>query len=226
MQVFSGIGVLLASYILGAIPFGLIFVKWATGKDLRKVESGRTGGTNAMRAAGVSTGVVTAVFDLLKGMGSVYFARAIFPEVYWLHVLAPLLTILGHNYSIFLIEKNEKGRYILRGGAGGAPCLGGAIGLWPPSILIILPIGFAIWYFIGYASLTTMSVALIAIVIFSIRAADGFSPWTYVAYGILAEGLVMWALRPNVRRLINGTERIHGLRARKKTPAPVESGYK
>ena len=52
MQILIGIGAVIIGYILGSIPFGLIIVKLKTGKDIRTVESGRTGGTNAVRAAG------------------------------------------------------------------------------------------------------------------------------------------------------------------------------
>lgn len=67
-MVLSRIGVLILAYLIGSIPFGLIIVKLSTGKDIRSVESGRTGGTNAMRAAGVWAGVATAIFDTLKGV--------------------------------------------------------------------------------------------------------------------------------------------------------------
>lgn len=60
--------VLVLSYILGSIPFGLIVVKIAIGKDVRSIESGRTGGTNVMRAAGVLSGVITAGLDVLKAL--------------------------------------------------------------------------------------------------------------------------------------------------------------
>jgi len=209
------IGVLLFSYILGSVPFGFYVVRAITGKDIRQVESGRTGGTNAMRAAGYEAGLATAILDVLKGATGVWLARALLPGNVWLEVLAPIMAIVGHNFSIFLMERDEKNRLRLRGGAGGATCVGGAFGLWPPSILIIVPLAGAIWYGIGYASITTMSMALMASAIFAIRAGQGYSSWVYVFYGLLAELLLVWALRPNIRRLMNGTERLIGWRARK-----------
>jgi len=213
MQIFKEVSILLVAYLLGSIPFGLLIVKWLTGKDIRVVESGRTGGTNAMRAGGISAGLLTAILDTLKGASAVWLARAIGAND-WIYVLAPIAAVLGHNYSIFLIERRN-GRLHLRGGAGGAPTVGGALGLWAPSILFIVPLGALIWYGIGYASVTTMSVALIALIIFAIRAALGLSPWHYVVFGLLAEFLLMWALRPNIKRLLNGTERLQGWRARR-----------
>jgi len=216
MPVLIAVGTLLVSYLIGSIPFGLIVVWLINGKDIRRVESGRTGGTNAMRAAGTVAGIATAILDGLKGASVVWLARAIVPGNHWIEALAPLMAILGHNFSIFLLERGHDDRPRLRGGAGGAPCVGGAFGLWPPSLIIILPISFAIWYGIGYASLTTISAGLLATGIFIYRAIIGASPWEYVGYGVLAELAILWALRPNLVRLWKGTERLNGWRANKR----------
>jgi len=90
-------GLLLASYLFGSIPFGLIVVKMISGKDVRTVASGRTGGTNAMRAAGIGAGLLTAVLDILKSASTVWLAQAVTPNV-WIHALSPIAAILGHNY--------------------------------------------------------------------------------------------------------------------------------
>ena len=213
MQILLGIAVVLVGYLVGSIPFGLIIVKLGTGKDLRRVESGRTGGTNAMRAAGIWAGVGTAVLDFLKGAGAVWLANALVPDLIWIKILAPVAAVFGHNYSIFLAEKNEKGYLRLRGGAGGAPTVGGSLGLWAPSVLIILPTGVVLLFLLGYASVTTMSVALLSSIIFAIRAIVLGKPWEYIFYGLIAEVIVMWSLRPNIKRLIQGNERLVGLRA-------------
>ena len=228
MQIIISIGVLLLSYIIGAIPFGWLIVKMKTGKDVRLIESGRTGGTNAMRAAGFWAGILTALMDILKGATAVWIGRAILPDAHLLHVLAPIAAIIGHNYSVFVPKRNEQGRIVgLRGGAGGAPSVGGAFGLWGASIFIIVPLGALLFFTLGIASITTMSVALFAIVIFAIRAWLGLSPWLYVLYGVLAELLLIWALRPNLRKLFLGQERIvrqslHGwIKSKRETQQPT-----
>ena len=209
MQILLGIGILLIGYIIGSIPVGLLIVKLKTGQDLRTVESGRTGGTNAMRAAGLGVGLLTAIMDILKGASAARVASALAPETDLLHALAPVAAIIGHNYSIFLPERNEDGKFVrLRGGAGGSPAVGGALGIWWPSILIIFPLGALFFFTVGIASITTMSVALFAIIIFSVRAFMGVGPWVDVLYGILAELLLIWALRPNLKKLFAGQERI------------------
>ncbi len=205
-------GILVASYLLGSIPFGLIVVKLMTGKDVRTIASGRTGGTNAMRAAGLSAGILTAILDVLKSATAVWLAQAITANV-WMHILAPIAAILGHNYSFFMIERGTDGSVRLRGGAGGSTAGGGALGLWPPAALILVPLGLLIWYLIGYASITTLSIGLMIIVIFGVRAVLGLGPWQYIIYGVVAETLLIWTLRPNIQRLIEGTERRHGLPA-------------
>jgi len=208
MQILIDIGIILLAYIFGSIPTGLLIVKLKTGKDIREVESGRTGGTNVMRAAGFWAGFATAMLDIVKGAGPVLFAKYVTPDL-WVHVAAPLFAIIGHNHSIFLPERDQNGKWIgLRGGAGGAPSVGGAMGLWWQSILIILPLGMLTFFTLGIASVTTMAVALFAIVIFAIMASQGSLPWIYVLYGVGAEILLIWALRPNLKKLFEGNERV------------------
>lgn len=209
METVIDLVVIFLAYVFGSIPFGLLIVKLKTGKDIREVESGRTGGTNAMRAAGFWAGFATAMLDILKGAGAVWVAKWITPDTAWVHVVTPIAAILGHNYSLFLPERDANGKFVgLRGGAGGAPSVGGAMGLWPSSILIILPLGMLTFFTIGIASVTTMAVALFAIIVFWVLAAQGVLPWAYVWYGVGAELLLMWALRPNLKKLFAGQERV------------------
>lgn len=223
MQLLNGVIAVIVGYILGSIPFGLLIVKLRTGKDLRTVESGRTGGTNAARAAGFGAGLATAIMDILKGAVAVWVAQALDPENQIIHILAPIFAILGHNYSLFLLERDENGKLKFRGGAGGAPALGGAMGLWLPMFPIAFGLGALIWFTIGIASLTTMAIGLVVIVIFAIRINLGLQPSIDIWYGIIAELLLIWALRPNIKKLLAGNERVISmslngwLRARKET---------
>jgi len=211
MQILIDVGLVVLGYLLGSIPSGLIIVKLKTGKDIRQVESGRTGGTNAMRAAGFGAGLLTAILDVLKSTLAVWLALTFSPNNQWVQVFAPIGAILGHNYSLYLPELDENGRFKrLRGGAGGAPALGGAIGLWPPSVFIILPLGALVFFTTGYASVTTMSVAFFAIAIFGTRLALGLPGANFAGliYGLVAEALLIWALRPNIKKLFSGNERV------------------
>ena len=219
MEIGNFILVLVISYFIGSLPFGFILVKITRGEDIRDISSGRTGGTNAMRAAGLGIGLFTAALDILKGTTSVWLARAFAPENYWLHILAPIAIIIGHNYSLLLLKREEDGRLRIYGGAGGGPSVGGSIGLWPWSVFILVPVGLFVVFGIGYASVATMSVPLISMLIFAYRAWIGESSWIYVLYGLFAEVLLLWSLRPNIRKLLDGTERVVGWRARRVKPS-------
>jgi len=202
------------AYLIGSIPSGLLIVKIATGKDVREIESGRTGGTNAMRAAGPLAGLFTALLDIFKGAGAVWVGQSLFSSPDWIVAMNGLLAILGHNYSAFLVERNEDGKLHFRGGAGGATTLGVAIGLWMSSWLVILPIAGLVYLLAGYASITTISIALSTMGIFTVRAISGVTPWVYAIFGAASVGTVLIALKPNIQRLKEGTERRVNLIAR------------
>jgi glycerol-3-phosphate acyltransferase PlsY len=208
MQILIGIGTMIIGYILGSIPFGLLIVKMKTGKDIRQVESGRTGGTNAVRAAGLGAGLLTAILDILKGASSVWLTQVLLPQLHIFHVLAPLAAILGHNYSLFLISRDPDGKLRFHGGAGGAPSLGGAVGLWPWIFPIVFGAGAVVWFGLGIASVTTMAIGLVVTIVFIIRAALGYQNALDIWYGIIATLFLIWALRPNIKKLFAGQERV------------------
>jgi len=208
MQILIGIAAVIFGYILGSIPFGLLIVKIKTGKDIREVESGRTGGTNAARAAGLGAGLLTAIMDIMKGALAVWVAQWLIPEIHLFHILAPVGAILGHNYSVFMMSRDEDGKLRFHGGAGGAPALGGAVGLWGWSFPIVFGLGALVFFSLGIASVTTLAVGFFVIIIFGIRAYHGDMSWIDVLYGVIAEILLMWALRPNLQKLLSGKERV------------------
>ena len=111
------------------------------------------------------------------------------------------------------------------GGAGGAPALGGAMGLWLPMFPVVFLAGALVWFTVGIASLTTMTIGLIVIIVFILRAWLGLHESIEIWYGVIAELLLIWALRPNIKKLLAGNERVvkfslNGwLRARKETRA-------
>jgi len=101
----------LAAYLIGAIPFGLIFAK-AQGVDLRSQGSGNIGATNVARIMGKKIGLLTLFFDLSKGLLPIVFARFYFdsvPERDLIISLMGFFAILGHCYPVFLKFKGGKG---------------------------------------------------------------------------------------------------------------------
>jgi glycerol-3-phosphate acyltransferase PlsY len=199
-----------AAYLIGSIPVGYIVVFVLTGKDVRMQGSGRTGGTNALRAGGSRAGFLTGAGDMLKGLAAVLVARAIAGHTPTVDVLAGFAAVVGHNWSIYMRFK---------GGAGTGTAIGAAVAMWPLSGLWLVPGLPILLNVIGYASVTSLLFAAIIPLGFVIYAAVGLGPWLYVVYGVLAGLAIAWALRPNIKRLLNGTEpRAPQLKLQDETP--------
>jgi glycerol-3-phosphate acyltransferase PlsY len=202
---------LLLAYLLGSLPMGFILLKVFKKMDLTSVGSGRTGGTNAMRAGGVWMGVLTGLSDMSKGYLAVLLARLLVPELIWVHILAGVLAVLGHNWSIWLYVFTHH----FSAGAGTGPNIGAAMAFFPGMILFAVPTVLFFVFVVGYASVASLSTAILVLTIFVIRALEYQYPWQYIIYGVITLILVTWALRPNIERLLKGTERRVGLFARK-----------
>lgn len=203
----------LFGYLVGAIPFGYLVVKWLKGNDIRTVGSGRTGGTNAVRAAGPVAGLLTGAGDIAKGVIAVWGAGWLaaqldlrMPEI--AQALAGVMAVIGHNHSVFLSWG---------GGVGTGPNVGVAAGFWFPALVILAPLVPVLLVATGYASVTSLAIAALVPVLFAVRALVVKAPWEYAAYGVLAGTVVVWALRPNIARLKAGTERLVGPRAKAAT---------
>jgi glycerol-3-phosphate acyltransferase PlsY len=203
--------VILAAYLLGSLPMGYFTVKLIARKDITQVGSGRTGGTNAMRAGGIPVGALTGLLDILKGFAAVALAKWVFPSAIWIQVLAGVAAVLGHNWSIILYLLSKK----FSAGAGTGPNVGAAMAFWPGIVLFGVPMVIFFVFVVGYASLASLSVAVIVIVVFFFRYLTLNTPWQYAIYGIFTTILVTLALLPNIRRLLEGKERRVGIFAKK-----------
>lgn len=190
-------------YLLGSIPWGVLVARWIGDADPRRVGSGRTGGTNVLRAAGWEAALITGLGDGLKAALAVWVTG-------WLggsglaKAMAGAAAVMGHDHSLFLG---------FNGGAGTASSMGGVFALWPWSLPILLPIGAAVIFVTRRASLGSIAVALILPAVAMIRAGLGVGPWEHVCYGLLTSALTLWALRPNIGRLARGEERQVDLKA-------------
>ena len=189
-----------AGYLVGSIPFGYVVVRLVKGVDIRSQGSGRTGGTNVFRVAGFAAGLITALLDIAKGAVTVLLIRQFIPDTQgWAEALAGMGVVLGHNASIFIG---------FRGGAGGATSVGTALALWPVGGLPSLVIGLFTLFVIGYASLATILSALAVALMFTYSAfTTNTVPPSYAAFGWAIVVLVIIALRPNITRLVTGTEK-------------------
>lgn len=219
MSVSSGASILLSGfigYLFGAIPVGYLLVKARKGVDLRQQGSGRTGGTNAYRTGGLFVGVVTSILDVLKAACSIWAVHGIFGEsltnewLPWAEAAAGIFTVVGHNWSIFIGW---------HGGAGTGPNVGWAGALWFPIVPMSIVIVLVVLVGIGIASIASMAMAAAVPISFLVLYLTGTAPYdstfAYIVGGIISAAIILWSLRPNIRRLIAGNERLVGPRARR-----------
>lgn len=187
---------LVISFILGSIPFGIIIAK-AKGVDLKKVGSGNVGATNVLRSIGKWPAILTLLGDVLKGTAAVAIGRYLgVGPVY--EGLAGISAILGHNFSLFLG---------FRGGKGVATSLGVLSIFSPQTALVTFIIWLAVVIFTKYSSLgAIVSFGLLPINILL------FNGKERLLAAILITILIFIRHRENIQRLMNGTERKIGQR--------------
>ncbi len=213
VEAFRGLLAVIIGYALGALPMGYFVVRLFKKQDITKIGSGRTGGTNALRAGGIGVGLSTAVLDLAKGYLAVSVSRLLTGSNHWVEVLAGMASVFGHNWSLWLFLMTKK----FSAGAGTGPNIGAATAFWWPVLPIMAPTVAFFVLVVGYGSVASLVAAVGLPVIFLIRFLAAGAPWQYVIYGLMTTVFVAWALRPNIERLLNGTERRVGIFARKKT---------
>jgi glycerol-3-phosphate acyltransferase PlsY len=192
---------LLLAYLLGAIPFGYLLVKWKTGADVRSAGSGNTGATNVLRTAGKVQGIATLLLDIGKGYAAVWIAgRLTGGSVFWMSAAA-LAVMAGHAYPVFL-------RF--EGGKAVASFIGAFLRLTP------LPMVAALIVFVVVVAWTRH------ISLGSILAAGTFplAVWLIlqpslivVACAVIAGGFIIYRHSSNIRRLHAGTEHTFDLGA-------------
>ena len=98
--------ILIFSYIVGSIPFGLILTKIFLKKDIRNLGSGNIGATNALRTGNKSLGFSTLVLDITKAILPVLYVKFNYPDYIF---IASLSAFLGHVFPIWLKFKGGKG---------------------------------------------------------------------------------------------------------------------
>ena len=183
---------ILAGYVLGAIPTGLLAGLMA-GVDVRKVGSGNIGTANVLRGAGKWAAVATLVGDMLKGVIPVVLAR-VFTDNAWVVATVALAAVAGHCWPVFLRFK---------GGKGVATGSGTAVGLAPVVGLGLFAFWWAVVLVSRYTSLGAIAVMVVSPFAFLLTG----QPLPYILYTVLGGGLVLWRHRENVKALLKGTER-------------------
>lgn len=192
------IALILGSYLLGSIPFGLMVGLWWRGVDIRKLGSGNIGFSNALRILGPGPASLVLVGDTLKGVLPVVLGQRLLAswEVpsahYWVMGMA-LAVILGHSFSVFCG---------FRGGRAVATAFGVLIGVWWPAAVTALSIWLVLVGVTKYISVGSMFGA--ASVPIHMLLAHRPAPWT-IFWAVVALLIVVRHV-PNIKRLLAGKE--------------------
>ncbi|MBK8034174.1 MAG: glycerol-3-phosphate acyltransferase [Chloroflexi bacterium] len=198
------------SYLLGSLPTAYIITR-INGKNIFEVGSGNMGGTNVIRALGIWWGLLVIAVDTSKGGIAIVLARLIMPQNEILAtVIAGLVSIVGHNWSLFAWIITG----ILRGGKGAATAFG--------TLLFIMPFQVIAGFLgiIGLILLLTRYMSLAVLIAFSVATVwvmmliyQHLLPPEYGLYVGLIVVMVFLKFRGNIQRLLDGTERRLGERA-------------
>jgi glycerol-3-phosphate acyltransferase PlsY len=199
---------IIGSYLLGSIPFGLLIVR-AHGKDLRSIGSGNIGATNVSRALGRKWAYVCFFLDVLKGLIPMLITMLVIkPDsviALWLWLAVGCAAILGHIFPIYLKFK---------GGKGVSTSFGVALGLWPYYTLCVLLaflvwiVVVLIWRYVSLASIAasvTFIIALIAAIILK-QDWEFTNLWPILITAVAIPVMVIVRHRENIKRLLEGTE--------------------
>jgi glycerol-3-phosphate acyltransferase PlsY len=186
--------VVLAAYLLGAIPFGYLLVRWKTGGDVRDSGSGNIGATNVLRTSGRLAGMATLLLDIGKGYLAVWIAgKMTGHDPLWMSVAA-LAVMAGHAYPVFL-------RF--QGGKAVASYVGAFFCLTPWSLAAILVVFAAVVAWTRHISLgSIVGAATLPLAAWILVKA----PVPVILASIIAGGFIIYRHSANIRRLNNGSE--------------------
>src|SRR5215467_2135786 len=196
--------VLPAAYLLGAIPFGYLLVKWKTGGDVRASGSGNIGATNVLRTTGRVAGLATLLLDIAKGYATVWLAaRFTDNDPLWMS-LAMLAVMAGHAYPVFL-------RF--QGGKAVASFVGALLCLAPRAMAAEVIVFVVVVLVTRYISLgSIIGAATVPLAVWLVQQA----PIPAIVATAIAGGFVIYKHSANIQRLRAGTEHVFTLGAGKR----------
>jgi glycerol-3-phosphate acyltransferase PlsY len=192
MTIIPILAAIILSYLIGAIPFGLLFTRWFSHIDVRTVGSGNIGATNVLRAAGKKAALLTLLADCLKGLLPVLAIRLLLNDDFT-SMLSGAAALLGHTFPVYLGFK---------GGKGVATSFGVALALTPLAALFSLitwAVAAFIWRYSSLAALTAF--ALYPLYTFTLYPSQDLRLLSLFLFG-----MIYAKHRENIKRLIVGTE--------------------
>jgi acyl phosphate:glycerol-3-phosphate acyltransferase len=190
---------MLVAYLAGSIPVGVVAARMSGGTDPRTIGSGRTGGTNALRALGRKWAAVVVIGDLAKGALPVLLARLVTGGEPLVEALCAGSAVAGAIWSVFAG---------FRSGRGVGTGVGTMLVIQPLAILLAAPVFVGVILLTRYVSLGSLlgSAAIFPAMLLFVLVKPG-TPLSYVWYAAFGAGLIWLAHSDNIDRLLHGTER-------------------
>ena len=203
---------MIAGYLLGSIPFGVIVTRLGGEGDIRKIGSGNIGATNVLRTGRKDLAALTLLGDGAKGLVAVLVARAVFASRghdagETLAAIAGGAAFLGHLFPVWLK---------FRGGKGVATSMGVLLASMPIVGILVAATWLAMARVFRISSLAALTAAALAA--FYVFATDQ-EPIAKLYLAVFMAVLIFIRHHENIRRLLSGAEpRIGG-----DQPKPVAS---
>ncbi|MBN1155160.1 glycerol-3-phosphate 1-O-acyltransferase PlsY [candidate division KSB1 bacterium] len=196
--------IMISSYLLGSVPWSIIFSKATRGIDIREYGSGNAGATNVFRVLGWKTGIVVLILDVLKGFVAAYYISQIRIDPIPLHgqtiqIIAGFMAVVGHIWTLFANFKGGKGV-----GAGA----GMLLALNPTAALICLIIFGIVLFLTKIVSVSSMAAALsFPIVLIMFKFYTNHIVTNVLIYlSVFISLLILFTHRSNIKRLLAGNE--------------------
>ena len=185
----------LAAYLLGSIPNGLLIAR-LKGIDLQKVGSGNIGATNVFRCVGKGWGIAAFVLDAVKGFVPAYvFPRLMEAAPAWLGLACGIAAVAGHNWPVWLKFK---------GGKGVSTSAGMLLGIAPAAVgigFLVFAITVALTRFVSLGSILAAIAVPTAYILLN-GTGNKLLAGALIVMGLL----VIFKHRANIRRLLKGEE--------------------
>jgi len=190
------------AYLLGAIPFGYLLVKWTTGRDVRTGGSGNIGATNVLRTTGRAAGIATLLLDIGKGYLAVWIAGRLSSQSVLPMCVATLAVMSGHAYPVFLH---------FRGGKAVASFVGSFLCLTPLALAAVLVVFVAVVAWSRYISMGSVVCAATFPLAVWLMQKDVIM----VATAAVAGAFIVYKHSSNIQRLHDGSESVFTFGRRK-----------
>lgn len=203
--------VMVIGYLLGSVSLSYFIGKLTKNIDIRTKGSGNLGSTNVLRVLGKRAAIFTFIYDVLKGVISVWIADLLFKGEYEQYgsigtMVSGIAVVLGHNFPFYLNFK---------GGKGIATSFGVALYLNPFGALTILAVEFIIIFASGYVSLASIiNCVLYPFAVNLLWSAGSGDLYIWIMSVILAVFALIRHM-PNIKRLIQGNENRFSLKKKK-----------